>query len=253
VSVIEDILDRREASGEKMSDTVNALLEIRQGAENKEEFKAAGITVDSVYGQAYEFFAASYAGIITTLNYLCYYLATNVEAMRCVREEVDSVLKKYDGNTPHEALGELRYLSGAIQETLRISPAFFRPERQCTKDWDSGKGYKIKKGTRIIIPVYAVHHNPQVYPEPEKFKPERFLAENKDKLIPCTFLPFGQGQRQCMGMKLVIEILKSFMVRIVRDFEIKTNEDTVWKEHPGIHFILKLDPIYLDFILRKGQ
>jgi hypothetical protein len=51
----------------------------------------------------------------------------------------------------------------------------------------------------------------------------------------------------------VIEILKSFMVRIVRDFEIKTNEDTVWKEHPGIHFILKLDPIYLDFILRKGQ
>ncbi len=50
---------------------------------------------------------------------------------------------------------------------------------------------KILKGTKILFPIYASHHNPDFFPEPEKFKPERFLKENATDIIPMTYRPFG--------------------------------------------------------------
>jgi len=248
--VIKDVLDQREASGEKIQDTVAALLEIRQKC-SSDEFKKAGITPLSAYGQAYQFFVASYFGILTAIEYTSYHLVMNPEAKKKAVEEVDKVLLKHKGVINHETLADLTYLTAAIDESFRISTGFFRVDRYCTKDWDSGTGFTIKKGTPVFFPAYAVHHNPDNYPEPEKYKPERFLPENKDKLVPCSYLTFGLGHRQCLGMKLVMEMLKSFMVRLLRDFDIQERHDTEWKELPGMHFYLKMAPIYLDLVSRK--
>lgn len=49
----------------------------------------------------------------------------------------------------------------------------------------------IKKGTRIDMPIWASHHNPEFFPEPEEFRPERFLKENADQILPYTYRPFG--------------------------------------------------------------
>jgi len=135
VEIIKDVLDQRETSGEKIQDTVGALLEIRQKS-STDEFKNAGVTHLSSYAQAYQFFSASYFGILTAIEYTSYYLAVNPEAKKKAVDEVDEVLLKHKGVINHETLADMKYLTAAIQESFRISTGFFRIDRQCTKDWD---------------------------------------------------------------------------------------------------------------------
>ena len=58
---------------------------------------------------------------------------------------------------------------------------------------------KLEKGVRVVIPVYAIHHDPRYYPEPERFDPERFSEEVKSTRPHYTYLPFGEGPRNCIG------------------------------------------------------
>ena len=55
--------------------------------------------------------------------------------------------------------------------------------------------YTLKKGDAVQFPIYAIHHSEENYKEPERFNPDRFLPENRDQLIPYTYLPFGGGPR----------------------------------------------------------
>lgn len=67
-----------------------------------------------------------------------------------------------------------------------------------------GDSLVIKKGEKILIPMYSLHHDPKYYPDPETFDPDRFTAEEKSKRPNGTFLPFGDGPRHCIGIVLVV-------------------------------------------------
>lgn len=60
----------------------------------------------------------------------------------------------------------------------------------------------IKKGTVVIIPTHAIHHDPRYFPDPEKFNPERFTPESKASRNPYTFMPFGHGLRNCIVIRI---------------------------------------------------
>lgn len=72
--------------------------------------------------------------------------------------------------------------------------------RKCTTDYQiPGTDVILEKDTAIIVPVLALHMDPEYYPDPEKFDPERFNEENKKNIHPFTYLPFGEGPRICIG------------------------------------------------------
>jgi cytochrome P450 family 6 len=72
--------------------------------------------------------------------------------------------------------------------------------RECTKDYIvPNTTIKIKKGDSVAISVQALHNDPEYYPDPEKFDPERFSEENKKKRPDFTWIPFGAGPRHCIG------------------------------------------------------
>lgn len=91
-----------------------------------------------------------------------------------------------------------------VIETLRIAPTAFLMAKTCSEPIEihdyNGKLVKIEKGTCIQLPLYAVHHDADHYPEPDTYKPERFdtksLQEFREKGL---FLPFGKGPRICLG------------------------------------------------------
>lgn len=88
---------------------------------------------------------------------------------------------------------------------MRLWPAAFQTDRRCTQDFTiqpknpKEKNLHLKKGTMVIIPILALHHNPEYFPNPKTFDPDRFNDENKSKIVPGTYLPFGIGPRNCIG------------------------------------------------------
>jgi cytochrome P450 family 6 len=87
-------------------------------------------------------------------------------------------------------------------ETLRLYPPAGMTDRFCTKDYTfPDTDLKMKSGSGgIVISIWGLHHDPEYYPEPEKFNPERFSCENRGNMIPYTFMPFGLGPRNCIVM-----------------------------------------------------
>lgn len=73
-------------------------------------------------------------------------------------------------------------------------------DRECDQEYTMpDSGIKIDVGTPVIIPVIALHRDPQYFPNPDVFDPERFSDENADKIVPFTYLPFGEGPHGCIG------------------------------------------------------
>ena len=79
----------------------------------------------------------------------------------------------------------------------------------------------------IMVPVYAMHHDPQYFPDPEEYKPDRFMPENKSQIIPYTYLPFGTGPRNCVGMRFALMNIKTAAVHILSKYRFIKTQKTV--------------------------
>lgn len=80
--------------------------------------------------------------------------------------------------------------------------------RKCVEDYKiPDSDFVIKKGSNITIPIAAFHLDPEYYPNPTVFDPERFNQEEKNKRHPYTFLPFGAGPRNCIGNNFFLNYL----------------------------------------------
>ncbi len=102
-------------------------------------------------------------------------------------------------------IARLPYLSAICSETLRIYPITFFPLARITQAPMELIGYQIPAGTLLSPCIYLTHHRPDIYPEPERFRPERFLEQ---QFSPYEYLPFGGGNRRCLGMAFALFEMK---------------------------------------------
>ncbi len=134
-----------------------------------------------------------------------------------VRENLLRELTTVAPNRDLSTIAKLPYLTAVCQETLRIYPiamnAFFR----IVKTPIEIMGYKLPKGTLIIPSIYLAHHREQVYPQPKQFKPERFLER---QYSPYEYLPFGGGNRRCIGMAFAMYEMKIVLATILSEFQL---------------------------------
>lgn len=84
-------------------------------------------------------------------------------------------------------------------EVLRKYPAVPNLQRMCNTDYELPGGKVLEKGTVVFVSVIGLHKDPEYFPDPEKFDPERFNEENIKYILPYTYLPFGEGPRNCIG------------------------------------------------------
>ena len=107
-----------------------------------------------------------------------------------------------DLNIDYEKITSSPYLEAFIKEVLRMHLPIAKIFRKALVDSElnyNGKSIEIPKETLIAIPIYALHRYEKYFPEPNKFKPERFL---NNEPLPFTYLPFGDGPRNCVAMRL---------------------------------------------------
>ena len=135
---------------------------------------------------------------------------------------------------------KLKYLDAVLSETLRCYPVAARTSRECDTAYKLGDtGITLFKEQLIEIPVYAIHHTEEYYPNHEKFIPERFLPENRDQLVPYTFLPFGSGPRNCIGMRFALMEAKLGLAQVVKRFKFvkSANTSVPLKYKAGFHLM----------------
>ncbi|NWI20979.1 CP3AL protein, partial [Crypturellus soui] len=183
-----------------------------------------GLTDMEVLSQAFIFIFAGYEPTSNTLSYLAYELATHPDVQQKLQDEIDSILPKKAPLT-YDAVMQMEYLDMAVNETLRLFPLGGRLERTCKKTIEI-KGTTIPKGIVVMIPPFTLHRNPEYWPEPEEFRPERFSKENKGSIDPYTFLPFGAGPRNCIGMRFALLTLKVAIVVLLQHFHFRTCKET---------------------------
>ena len=136
----------------------------------------------------------------TSINYSrLFEFAHNQQVQEKARENVRQVLAKYNNKLTYEGVKEMDYLLMCVNESLRKYPPVHTLLRYFNKDYKiEGTKCTVKKGQLIIIPAYAVQHDPEFFPDPEVYDPDRFLPENVAKRPTCSFMPFGHGPRNCM-------------------------------------------------------
>ncbi|KAL1447244.1 hypothetical protein MTO96_028601 [Rhipicephalus appendiculatus] len=119
---------------------------------------------------------------------------------------------------------QLQRLDMVVREGLRLYPNVpINVMRECMEDM-TVLGQLIPAGTSVFAPPWLIHRNPQVWPKPERFIPERFSPEQRDS-VASSYYPFGLGPRTCVGHRLATVTLKTALYRLVRNFDISLAED----------------------------
>lgn len=189
--------------------------------------KSAGMTVDELAAQVFIFFIAGFETSSTTMSFCLYELALNPDIQRRVQDEVDNVLQKHNGEITYEAIQQMEYLDKTVAETLRKYPPVTCLNRECNKDYPiPGTHVTLEKGTQVVIPVEALHHDPQYFPEPDRFDPERFSEESKSGRHHYVYLPFGEGPRICIGMRFGLMQTKVGLISVLSNYEVSACEKT---------------------------
>lgn len=141
-------------------------------------------------------FNFSYETTASTLSFVLFELVNNPKVQQRLYEEITEAMKE-DPSLSGQTLSKLPYLDAVLSEGLRKYPPALILAREAAEDYFIPElKLTLKKGQSILIPVYAIHHCSDYFPDPETYDPERFMPENRDKIVPYSYLSFGAGPRK---------------------------------------------------------
>ncbi|KAI5638577.1 cytochrome p450 domain-containing protein [Phthorimaea operculella] len=158
-------------------------------------------TVEVLAAQAFFFFLAGSDTTAGTMHFTLLELSNNPPILKRVHDEIDKVFHNKD-QLNFEDIDKLQYLEMVVNEAMRMYPPIGLMQRKCTKDTKLPVGgLKVEKDCLVLIPVYAVHRDENHYPNSDVFDPERFSPENVKSIPKFAYMPFGEGNRICLGMR----------------------------------------------------
>ncbi|XP_073811910.1 cytochrome P450 6a22-like [Musca autumnalis] len=233
VKLVSDIIDYREKSGKRQSDLMDTLIGLmKRDQESSSEFV---LSLELMIGQVFGFFGAGFETSSNTLEFVLYELAKHPEVQEIARKNVLEVLQSHGDEFSFDNLKEMEYLQQVLQETMRLHPPAPYTVRVCRQTCvlkTKEHSLTIPIGTKVMIPIYGIHRNPDYYTQPERFIPERFAtSSNEDilaKQLP-TFMPFGAGPRICIGERFAKMVLILSLAMLLTRFRFSYCPETPMK------------------------
>lgn len=166
------------------------------------------------------------AGYDTTANalaFLAHCLATNTDCQDRLLHEIKTKIS--DEKLTYDNIMALPYLDKLVSETLRLFPPMVRFNRRASADVKVC-GRLIPRGVEVCVPVFAVHRDPRVWSDPDKFDPERFSREQSASRPDFSYIPFGAGPRCCIASQFALFQIKLAMVYLSKHFYFQTAPET---------------------------
>ncbi|KAJ6634769.1 putative cytochrome P450 28a5, partial [Pseudolycoriella hygida] len=245
-NLLSEAIKLREASNIKREDFLSYLLDLKEKKNlSKMDMTSHTITI----------FLDGLETSTAAITYALYHLARNVHVQQKLRAEINENIQVH-GCVSYDLILEMEYLDQVFNETLRLNPPFGTFSKRCNSAIDfsdhEGNTFTLDKDKVAIVPVYSLHMDPDYFPKPDVFDPDRFSQTNggtkkyKDKGV---FLPFGDGPRICLGMRFATFQTKAAIVEIIRHFDVSVNKETKWPLvfDPSKFLLTPQNKIWLDF------
>jgi len=243
VALITGIVERRRAAGEVGDDMLQSLMD----ATYKDGRK---LSEDEITGLLLTIMFAGHHTSGVTFSWMGVLLAQHPEWVAQLRAEQRALL----GEREQLTLDDLRAmpkLEATIKEVLRMYPPIIVMMRKVINGFEFG-GYDFPPGAMIFASPTVSHYMPEVFPEPERFDPTRFLdPHNVDKQNPMAWIPFGAGRHRCMGIMFAQLQLRALWSHLLRHFDFETVGDVYEPDYSRLLVGPRL-PCRLRYRRRRG-
>ncbi|AVH73476.1 cytochrome P450 [Nostoc sp. 'Lobaria pulmonaria (5183) cyanobiont'] len=172
-----------------------------------------GMSDEELHDELMTLLVAGHETTASALTWAFYWIDRLPEVREKLLKELNTI-----GVTPDlSSVAKLPYLTAVCQETLRIYPIAMTAFVRIVKNPITIMGYELPEGTAIVPSIYLAHHREEVYPQSKQFKPERFLGR---QYSPYEYLPFGGGNRRCIGMAFAQYEMKIVLATVLSEFQV---------------------------------
>jgi len=237
-TVVYRIIADRRKTGRDESDLLSMLLAAR------DEETGAGMTDLQLRDEVLTMLLAGHETTSLALSWTYYLLSQHPEVEHRIADEVERVIGGERPSFGH--LDRLAWTRQAIQEALRLYPPAWGFSRQAVGDDEIG-GYQVPKGALVFLIPFVVHRRPRLWPDPERFDPDRFAPELESERPRFAYIPFGGGPRGCIGNQfamveaqlIVATIAQRYRLELVPDQNIRAEPLITLRPAPGIRAFLR--------------
>ncbi|RKH60404.1 cytochrome P450 [Corallococcus llansteffanensis] len=213
-AVVFDIIARRRSGETRGQDLLAMLMEARDADTGE------GMTDGQLRDELMTLFIAGYETTANALAWTWSLLSEHPEVEEQARAEVAQVLGERVPTA--EDVPRLRYLSQVLEESMRLHPPAWVMVRQALEE-DALDGFRIPASPRLIVAIspWVIHRQPSLWPEPERFNPERFSPERSAGRPRLAYLPFGAGQRHCIGQRFAMMEMVLLLAQVLRRYRLR--------------------------------
>ncbi|KAH8321001.1 hypothetical protein KR067_013026 [Drosophila pandora] len=174
---------------------------------------------EDIVNEACTFMLAGQDSVGAAVAFTLFLLAQNPDCQERCHLELEQIFDSSNRAPSMGDLREMRYMEMCIKEALRLYPSVPLIARKLGEEVRLGD-HTLPAGSNIFICPYATHRLAHIYPDPEKFQPERFSPENSEHRHPYAFIPFSAGPRYCIGNRFAIMEIKTIVSRLLRSFQL---------------------------------
>nr|XP_031842466.1 cytochrome P450 6A1-like [Nomia melanderi] len=222
--LVAETIEYRERNNIRRLDFINVLMEMKKNPEKIENMK---LTNQFLTAQAFIFFVAGFKTSSATMANVLYELACHQDIQDKVRNEIMKFYAEHGEEIKYEHISQYKYLDKVFKETLRLYPIAPVLFRRAIEDYTfHDTKFTIPKDMYVWISIYALHRDPEYFPNPHIFDSERFNEEAIAARHSMCYLPFGDGPRNCIGERFSHFQSKLGMIKILRNYKMDVCEKT---------------------------
>ena len=212
-AIVQRLIDERIAAGGGEHGKAPNLLDLLLSSCGDREVKGRQLR-----DQVIAFIGAGVETTAQALSWAWYLLACHVQCGDRLRAELDAVLC---GSVPQiDDLPRLSYTRMVVDEVLRLYPPAAVIPRQADGP-DNIDGFKVRRNARLLLSPYVTHRRGDFWPEPERFRPERFAPGREASRHKFAYLPFGAGPRSCIGRQFALMEMQSALAALARRYTLR--------------------------------